>query len=163
MQLITHYVDMLNTFLNSNIKEDVYIYQPPCFYVEKPSNKSNPPKTIMKLKKSIYGLRQLARVRWEHIIAEFQIMGFFYTKGVIGIYRKTLIATDKQPPVICLLLYVDDVIISAQNLDEFTKVKKQLHNRYTIKDLGPIKQFLNIQVTLLFDLPNHRLYVLMNF
>lgn len=62
MQLTTHHVDVSNTFLNGIIEEDVYVYQPPCFYVEKPSNLRYPPKTICKLKKSIYGLCQSARV-----------------------------------------------------------------------------------------------------
>lgn len=80
MQLITHYVDVSNAFLNRIIEEAIYIYQPPCFYIAKPSNLKNPLKTIYKLKKSIYELRQSTRIWWQHINTEFKSMAFFSYK-----------------------------------------------------------------------------------
>lgn len=45
-----------------------------------------------------------------------------------------------------LFIYVDDVIIASDNLEEIAIVKKFLHDRFTIKDLGELKYFLGIEV-----------------
>lgn len=45
-----------------------------------------------------------------------------------------------------LLIFVDDVIIASNNLDDIAAIKKFLHDSFTIKDLGELKYFLGIEV-----------------
>jgi hypothetical protein len=45
-----------------------------------------------------------------------------------------------------LLIYVDDVIITSNDLVEIATVKRFLHASFTIKDLGDLKYFLGIEV-----------------
>ncbi|CAL1381481.1 unnamed protein product [Linum trigynum] len=44
------------------------------------------------------------------------------------------------------LIYVDDVILAGDDLSFIQRVKQFLHDRFTIKDLGPLKYFPGIEV-----------------
>ena len=45
-----------------------------------------------------------------------------------------------------MLVYVDDLIITGENEDEINTLKKSLHHKFAIKDLGVLKYFLGIEV-----------------
>jgi hypothetical protein len=45
-----------------------------------------------------------------------------------------------------VLVYVDDLIITGNNLEEIRKIKSQLKEKFDIKDLGYLKYFLGIEV-----------------
>jgi len=45
-----------------------------------------------------------------------------------------------------MLIYVDDVIITSNNLTEIAIMKQFLHVSFPIKDLGDLKYFLGIKV-----------------
>ena len=45
-----------------------------------------------------------------------------------------------------LLIYVDDILITGNNLDSIRATKEFLHTRFRIKDLGDLKYFLGIQI-----------------
>ncbi|GKC49388.1 putative RNA-directed DNA polymerase [Tanacetum coccineum] len=47
---------------------------------------------------------------------------------------------------IAILIYVDDVIIAGNKSEKIQEIKKFLHERFIIKDLGPLKFFLGIEV-----------------
>ncbi|XP_074282817.1 uncharacterized protein LOC141607365 [Silene latifolia] len=49
---------------------------------------------------------------------------------------------DQAHKFLVVLVYVDDVLITRDKLDDITLLKQQLHTQFTIKDLGPISQFL---------------------
>lgn len=44
------------------------------------------------------------------------------------------------------LIYVDDVIIAGDNREKIQEIKESLDKEFSIKDLGPIKFFLGIEV-----------------
>ncbi|GKA38344.1 uncharacterized mitochondrial protein-like protein [Tanacetum coccineum] len=48
--------------------------------------------------------------------------------------------------MVVVLIYVDDVIITGNNLIKIQETKKQLDDEFNIKDLGPLKYFLGIEV-----------------
>lgn len=43
-------------------------------------------------------------------------------------------------------VYVDDIILPGDSLDEINNVKGYLHDKFTIKDLGTLKYILGIEV-----------------
>jgi len=45
------------------------------------------------------------------------------------------------------LVYVDDVVLTCNSFAEINVVKVHLHSRFYIKDLGPIKYFLSLEVS----------------
>ncbi|CAN6542484.1 unnamed protein product [Malus baccata var. baccata] len=58
----------------------------------------------------------------------------------------------KQSPRACIagklvvLIYVDNLIITGDNISEIKMLKQSLHQKFAIKDLGPLKYFLRIEV-----------------
>ena len=48
---------------------------------------------------------------------------------------------------IILLLYVNDVLVAGSNIDEIKNLKMQLSKEFDMKNLGPAKKILGMQVT----------------
>jgi Reverse transcriptase (RNA-dependent DNA polymerase) len=47
---------------------------------------------------------------------------------------------------IIILIYVDDIIITGNNLEEIKNVKRKLKENFDIKDLGSLTYFLGIEI-----------------
>lgn len=45
-----------------------------------------------------------------------------------------------------VLIYVDDLIITGDNMDEIVSLKQSLHQKFAIKDLGKLNYFLGIEM-----------------
>jgi Reverse transcriptase (RNA-dependent DNA polymerase) len=45
-----------------------------------------------------------------------------------------------------VLVYVDDIIIAGNNLEEINRVKMQLKEKFDVKDLRLLKYFLGIKI-----------------
>ena len=45
-----------------------------------------------------------------------------------------------------LLVYVDDIVLASNDSEASTDFKAYLHSYFSIKDLGPLKYFLGIEV-----------------
>ncbi|XP_023728755.2 uncharacterized mitochondrial protein AtMg00810-like [Lactuca sativa] len=58
----------------------------------------------------------------------------------------SLFIWDKNGTYIAILIYVDDVIITGNNIERIQQIKAQLDNAFSIKDLGQLKYFLGIEV-----------------
>ncbi|GJR54518.1 uncharacterized mitochondrial protein-like protein [Tanacetum coccineum] len=63
---------------------------------------------------------------------------------------------------VVVLIYVDDVIITRNCLNKIQEIKKQLDKEFNVKDLGPLKYFLGIEVAKTSDglVLSHRKYTL---
>ncbi|GJV39047.1 putative RNA-directed DNA polymerase [Tanacetum coccineum] len=48
--------------------------------------------------------------------------------------------------MVVVLIYVDDIIITRNCLNKIQEIKKQLDKEFSVKDLGPLKYFLGIEV-----------------
>ncbi|XP_045802549.1 uncharacterized mitochondrial protein AtMg00810-like [Trifolium pratense] len=58
----------------------------------------------------------------------------------------SLFTLYKDSSFTALLVYVDDIILVGDSLDEFPHIKKLLDDLFKIKDLGQLKYFLGIEV-----------------
>jgi len=45
-----------------------------------------------------------------------------------------------------LIVYVDDIIVTVDDLQEIDNLKKQLKAKFELKDLGTIRYFLGMEV-----------------
>ncbi|GJV08471.1 uncharacterized mitochondrial protein-like protein [Tanacetum coccineum] len=67
-----------------------------------------------------------------------------------GLYRMKMVqgrrAIQHSSIMVVVLIYVDDVIITGNNLTKIQETKKQLDDEFSIKDLGLLKYFLGIEV-----------------
>nr|GEX41132.1 putative ribonuclease H-like domain-containing protein [Tanacetum cinerariifolium] len=54
--------------------------------------------------------------------------------------------TNKGNLITCLIIYVDDMIVTGDDREEITKLKKYLFTKFKMKDPGRLKYFLGIEV-----------------
>ncbi|GJV14374.1 ribonuclease H-like domain-containing protein [Tanacetum coccineum] len=130
-KLVAH--DVNNAFLNGDLIETLYMKAPEGYFPL--GNK------VCMLKKSLYGLKQAPR-QWNAKLTSALIKnGFSQSKSDYSLYTKF----DKGV-FLALLVYVDDIIITGNNISELEKFKFYLKSTFMIKDLGKLKYFLGIEV-----------------
>ncbi|XP_042003672.1 uncharacterized mitochondrial protein AtMg00810-like [Salvia splendens] len=58
----------------------------------------------------------------------------------------TLFIKKRVGKITCLIIYVDDMIITGDDTEEMSELRKNLFNVFEMKDLGQLKYFLGIEV-----------------
>ncbi|GJZ07010.1 putative RNA-directed DNA polymerase [Tanacetum coccineum] len=119
----------------STLEEDVYMKIPEGY-----ASKSNENK-VCKLKKSLYGLKQAPKKWNEKLVGVLSECGFTQSLNDHSVFVKSF-----DNVFIALLVYVDDIIISGNDLNEIIMFKSLLSSKFQIKDLGKLKYFLGIEV-----------------
>ncbi|KAD6119214.1 hypothetical protein E3N88_10485 [Mikania micrantha] len=129
-----HQLDVNNAFLHGDLDEEVYMKIPQGF-TKGHENK------VCRLKKSIYGLKQASRNWYYKFTKTLLEFDFAQSKADYSLF-----IYNKGETFVAALIYVDDVILVGNDLELIKHTKKQLHEKFSIKDLGPLKYFLGIEV-----------------
>ena len=134
MKMVIHQMDVVTTFLNAHLDEDVFMKQPPGF------EKSGKKNLVCKLKRSLYGLKQSPR-QWNKVIDDFlKKQNFKEIDADCCIYIK-----KSNHKMIMVSLYVDDLMI-ASNCDKLClDLKRSLNERFEMKDLGRVQVCLGLE------------------
>lgn len=126
-------MDVKSAFLHGTIEEDIYMKIPEGFVVKDG--------LVCKLNKALYGLKQ-APYRWNYRFNEFaERHQLKRSQHDPCLYVKTT-----ESSVIYLLLYVDDIIIASNRIDEIKFLKQKLSQNFEMHDMGDLRQFLGINV-----------------
>ncbi|KAG8472622.1 hypothetical protein CXB51_034312 [Gossypium anomalum] len=129
-------LDVKTAFLHGELEEDIYMQQPEGFIVSKKEN------YVCLLKKSLYGLKQSPR-QWYKRFDSFMTSHDFKRSSLDScVYFKK----NSDGSFVYLLLYVDEMLIVAKDKGEIKKVKAQLSEEFEMKDLGPAKKILGIEI-----------------
>uniref|UniRef100_A0A2N9G1P2 Integrase catalytic domain-containing protein n=1 Tax=Fagus sylvatica TaxID=28930 RepID=A0A2N9G1P2_FAGSY len=128
-------LDVSNAFLHGSLKEHVFMHQPPGFV------DPNHPSHVCLLQKSIYGLRQAPRAWFEKFSNHLLTIGF-----TASLADPSLFVYKNGSTVIYLLLYVDDIILTGSVPAAIQELIRGLAQAFELKDLGPLKYFLGLQV-----------------
>ncbi|RVW43495.1 Retrovirus-related Pol polyprotein from transposon RE1 [Vitis vinifera] len=127
-------MDVKNAFLNGDLSEEVYMQPPPGLSVE--SNK------VCHLRRALYGLKQAPRAWFAKFSSTIFRLGYTASPYDSALFLRR---TDKG--TILLLLYVDDMIITGDDLSGIQELKDFLSQQFEMKDLGHLSYFLGLEIT----------------
>ena len=129
-------LDVKTAFLHGDLHEEIYMEQPEGFEEKGREN------LVCKLKKSIYGLKKAPRQWYRKFDSFMTSNGYKRTSADPCVYFKRF-PGDK---FIILLLYVDDMLIVGQDSKIISNLNKNFFSSFDIKDLGPAKQILSMEI-----------------
>lgn len=117
-----------------DLNETMYMFQSPGFV-----DKDNP-QHVCKLRKAIYELKQAPRA-WNSRFANYiNRLGLVTSKADTSLF---IFRTGKD--LAYILLYVDDIILTASTTGLLQKIIDSLKQEFPMKDLGVIHHFLGIK------------------
>jgi transposase InsO family protein len=128
-------MDVVTAFLYGELEEEIFMKQAPGFEDKTEDG------LVCKLKKSLYGLKQSPR-QWYKLLDKFlRDKGYRRSDVDPCIYVK---GDDKD--VIMIALYVDDLIIASNSEKLMKETKRNLFDRFEMKDLGRLHYCLGIEI-----------------
>lgn len=130
-----HHLDVKTTFLNGDIKEEVYVRQPEGFVKEGQEN------LVYRLFKVLYGLRQAPRAWYSKLNSCLESLGFVRCPYEHVVYTKLV---GKESLIVGV--YVDDLLVTGTNLNLIKEFKEQMHSKFDMSDLGKLSYYLGIEV-----------------
>ena len=104
-------MDVKNAFLNGNLSEEVYM-QPPPLGLSVESNK------VCHIRRSLYGLKQAPRAWFAKFSPAISLLDY-----IASHYDSALFLRRTDKGTILLLLYVDDMIITGDDLSGIQELK----------------------------------------
>ena len=129
----TRHIDFKGAFLNAKLEKgsNIWVRLPSI-----PGTSFNG--QLVKLRKSLYGLRQAPKLWYKMLSKELQKLGFKCSTASDCLYM--LLSSDS----IVLLIYVDDVLVMGSD-DAIDQLVRKLSTVFDITDLGRPTHFLGIK------------------
>jgi hypothetical protein len=128
-------MDVNSAFLNDDLKEEVYVHQPPGFAI--PDKEGN----VLRLRKALYGLQQAPRAWNVKLDSTLQRMGFEQSLHEAAVYR-----WGNGGNVLLVDVYVDDLVITGTKDAGVAVFKEEMKATFQMSDLGPLSFYLGIEV-----------------
>ncbi|GJY63626.1 ribonuclease H-like domain-containing protein [Tanacetum coccineum] len=133
LQWPIHQLDVKNAFLNGDLSETVYMHQPPGFV------NSRYPHHVCLLQRSLYGFKQAPRAWFQRFASYATQAGFYHSHC-----DSSLFICRQGSQVAYLLIYMDDIILTAPSLTLLQHIIASLHKEFDMTDLGALNYFLGI-------------------
>ncbi|CAK8535256.1 unnamed protein product [Lathyrus sativus] len=129
-------MDLKTAFLYSDLDETILMRQPEG-YVERGKKDC-----VCKLNRFLYGLKQSPRQwnkRFDKFMAHISFIRSQFDHCVYFRFRP-------DNSLVILLLYVDDILIVSNNVEEVMRVKVELNKEFDMKDMGDVSRILGIDI-----------------
>ena len=127
--------DIKNSFLHGDLSNEVYKEAPPGFSHGFGKGEG------CRLKKALYGLKQSPRAWFGRFTMAMKKFGYKQSNVDHNLFLKR-----RGTRVTCLIIYVDDMIITGDDKKETEQLKRKLIKEFEMKNLGSLKYFLGIEV-----------------
>ncbi|RVX07565.1 Retrovirus-related Pol polyprotein from transposon RE1 [Vitis vinifera] len=122
--------DVENAFLHGELSEEVYMDLPPgCMVPEKQCQK------VCKLKKSLYGLKQSLRAWFGRFTKSMRAFGYCQSNS-----DHTLFLKKQHGKITTLIVYVDDMVVTGNDLEERKALQNYLSREFEMKDLDLLQE-----------------------
>ncbi|KAJ9560362.1 hypothetical protein OSB04_005522 [Centaurea solstitialis] len=102
------------------------------------------PDHVCHLQRSLYGLKQVPRAWYCHFAKVAARLGFYHSR-----IDSSLFILHTKKTIAYLLLYVDDIILTASSPHLLHQVISQLTREFSMSDLGALNYFLGISIHVL--------------
>lgn len=135
-RLHVRHIDVKNAYLNGTLEEEIFMRQPPGYAV------AGKEEFVCRLNKSLYGLKQAARVWNETVKTLLRKLGFQQSESDACLFMMKL-----NSEWIYLLIYVDDMLVVCKDEQWVASFEEKLRNEFEILSLGEVHQFLGVKVT----------------
>eukprot|EP00253_Pinus_taeda_P035139 PITA_35139 len=129
-----HQMDVKNAFLHGDLSEEIYMEQPHGFIQDS--------SLVCRLKKSLYGLKQAPRAWYTKMDSFLLSQNFERCKSDPNVY---MLRTHDS--LLTLVLYVDDLLIIGSSASAIATIKRALHDRFLMTDMGPLHFFLGLEIS----------------
>ncbi|KAJ3553828.1 hypothetical protein NM688_g3412 [Phlebia brevispora] len=129
-----HQMDVVGAYLNSELKEEVYMRQPPGY--------DDGTGRVYRLIKGLYGLRQAANI-WNDTANEI-LTGKLHFVRLAADYCAYIHVQDGV--VWIILIHVDDMALVASSNEAMRELKTEIARHFTVTDGGEMKTFLGLQI-----------------
>ena len=126
-------MDVKNAFLNRDLSEEFYMQPPPGLSVD--FNK------VCQLQRALYGLKQAPRAWFAKFNSTISRLGYIFNHYDSALF---LCRIDKGT---LLLLYVDDMIITGDDLGGIQELKDFLSQQFEMKYLRHLSYFSVLEIT----------------
>ena len=128
-------LDIITAFLESLMKETVYVEQPHGF--EEPKGTSCA--RVCHLLRALYGLKQSPREWYLTLVDYLKSLGYERLEHdhCVFVHQNGII----------IAIYVDDLLLLGPDLAKIGQLKKQLSDRFCMRDMGAISWYLGMEVT----------------
>ncbi|RVX18786.1 Retrovirus-related Pol polyprotein from transposon TNT 1-94 [Vitis vinifera] len=124
-RLVLQQLDIKNAFLNGDLEEEVYMEIPPGFRRSMAKNQ------VCKLQKSLYGLKQSPQAWFDRFTKTVLKLG--YKQGQAD--HTLFVKKSHAGKMVILIVYVDDIILSGNDMEELQNLKKYLSKSLKLKTL----------------------------
>lgn len=128
-------MNVKNSFLHGELDREIYMNQPKGF--EDATN----PNHVCKLGKALYGLKQAPRAWYGKIVEFLTRSGYLVAHTDSSLFTK-----EREGKLAIVLVYVDDLIITGDDIQEIQQTRENLSVRFQMKELGELKHFLGLEV-----------------
>lgn len=130
-----HQVDIKSAYLYAELKEDIYMRAPPGYL------KAGQERKVLKLKRSLPGLKQAGYEWSEELAGVFAKLGFTRSQIDQAVYFKR--SKDEHTVI---TVSVDDMAVTSKHLRHITQFKDDLRQHFEITDLGELNWLLGLKV-----------------
>jgi hypothetical protein len=128
-------MDVKSAFLNGELKEEVYVKQPPGFVITGEDGK------VLRLRRALNGLRQAPQAWNAKLDYALKEMGFKQSEHEHAIYRRMT-----SDAILLIGVYVDDLIITGSSKGAIESFKGEMKTKFQMSDLGLLSFYLGIEV-----------------
>jgi len=127
-------LDVNNAFWHGELDETIYMDMPP-------GMTKTDPQQVCLLHKSLYGLRQASR-QWYAQLSSFLLSHNFKQSSA----DHSLFIHNNQGKITLLLVYVDDIIVTGDNVENTHRITALLDQRFKLKNLRNLNYFLGFEI-----------------
>ncbi|GJU76464.1 retrovirus-related pol polyprotein from transposon TNT 1-94 [Tanacetum coccineum] len=134
--MIIYQMDVKTTFLNGELKEEVYVSQPEGFI------DPDHPTHVYRLKKALYGLKQAPRA-WYDTLSWFLLENKF-SKGAVDL---TLFTQKTCKHILLVQIYVDNIIFASTDPKACDIFSNKMSSKFQMLMMGRMSFFLGLQIS----------------